>query len=247
MKLQKVIFILLLFTFCEISFAQKAEEDLILRDSFSEFNCEDLLARLDGFAIEIYKNPESVGYIVINDDSNAIKNKFLEQYITNYVLFRKFNKNQFVIIPAIKNEHKIELWISRDGKTKPNKKPHNFTFDLSKTEEPITFVIDTVEITKIDGKLTYFGDCSACCIETINLNLLSEFLKSNPKLNAHIKIYSNKQKQAKRLEKLIVDDAKNVYEIALNRLKFSYGGINEGIAQLGNNIASVEIELVPSK
>lgn len=247
MKFFLIIFIFIISLF-KITFSQETKEDLQLFDSVSVFNCEDLLSRLDGFAVSIMQNPNSVGFVVIYDNNNPIDNKFLEKFIRNYSEFRKFDKNRFKILSAKSEQGKrIDFLINPNGSKQPNIKVANFSFVLPKTEKPILFIRDWVVIEKIDGNLTYFGECSACCIKRIDLDFLADFLNANPQLNTQIKIYGKSRNYTKKLEKLVRDDLINNYKISVNRFQISYQGKDEGIAQLPKNNAIIEIEFVPQK
>jgi len=244
MKFVLIVFIFLI-SFVKINFSQETKQDLQLFDSVTVFNCEELLSRLDGFIIKIGQNPNSEGFVVIYDNNNPIDNKFLERYIRSYQEFRKIDKNRFKILTSKPVQGKrIEFWLSQNETILPNIKEVNFSFALPKAEKPILFVRDWIVIENVDGKLTYFGDCAACCIERIDLDFLSKFLESNLQLSAHIKIYGKSRFYTRKLEKLIRNDLINEYKISPKRFRISYQGIDAGIAQLPKNNATIEIEFI---
>lgn len=246
MKLQKYFLILIfLFVSFQICFGQEKQPDLKLYASLVEPNCEYLLAHLDGFFIETFKNPDNFGYIVIQGGANPIKVKFFETAIRNYIRFRGVNQDHLTIFTSNSGgELKINFYISKDEKVKPN--ISIFSYKLSTDDKSILFTRFSVEIAKIDNRLTFIADCG-CCIEYVNLSLLSEFLKANPNLNASIKIYNKTRKRAKQLENLIKTEATYEYKIQITRLKFNYGGIDGSIKQMPNSFSTVEINLVPAK
>ncbi|HMS43054.1 MAG TPA: hypothetical protein PKE69_22690 [Pyrinomonadaceae bacterium] len=201
------------------------------------------MSRLDGFAVSIMQNPNAVGFVVIYDNNNPIDNKFLEKYIRVYAELRKIDKNRFRVLSAkFEKGKRIDFWVSQNGFSAPNIKEETFSLVLPKAEKPILFVNDWVVIEKIDGKLTYSGECPACCINRIDLDLLADFLNANSQVNARIKIYGKSRKYTKILEKLVRDELINDHKISSNRFQISYQGKDEGIAQLPKNNTSIEIE-----
>ncbi len=244
-----ITFLLLLFAFSKTAFAQEeSQNDLQVFDSFSAYNCEELLSRLDAFVINGLQNPNSKGYVVIYGADDSIKNKFLERYINGYQQSRKINKNRFVIIPTkAAPDFKIEFLISKSGKIKPNVAEEVFPFVLTKSDNPVMFVRETVEVVKSEGKWHYYGDCPACCIESYYSDFLAEYLKANPKLYARIKIYGRSKDHKEKLASLIREELITEYEVSSNRFLIRIEGVDEGIVQLPQNLATVEIDFVAQK
>jgi hypothetical protein len=243
-------FLLLLFVFGKATFAQEeSQNDLQVFDSFSAYSCEDLLSRLDGFVINgLGQNQNNKGYVVIYGADDSIKNKFLERYINHYRESRKIDKNRFVIIPTkAAPNFKIEFLLSKSGKTKPNVTEEVFPFVLTRYDKPVLFVRETVEVVKREGKWHYYGDCPACCIESYYSDFLSEYLKANPKLYARIKIYGRSKDHKEKLSSLIREELITEYEVSSNRFLIRIEGIDEGIAGLPQNLATIEIEFVAQK
>lgn len=242
-----IIFILFLFVFGKASFAQESQNDLQVFDSFSAYTCEDLLSRLDAFVANgLWQNQNSKGYIVIYGADDAIKNKFLERYINGYRESRKIDKNRFIIIPTkTAPDFKIEFLLSKSGKTKPNVTEQAFPFVLTKSEKPVMFVRETVEVVKKDGKWHYYGDCPACCLESYYSDFLSEYLKANPNLYARIKILGKSKNHNEKLASLIREELVKDYEISSNRFLITTEGMDQLINQQPEASATIEIDFVP--
>ncbi len=234
-------FLLLLFAFCKTAFAQdESQNDLQVFDSFPAYNCEELLSRLDAFVINGLQNPNSKGYVVIYGADDSIKNKFLERYVNGYRESRKIDKNRFVIIPTkAAPDFKVEFLLSKSGKLKPNVTEEVFPFVLAKSDNPVMFVRETVEVVKREGKWHYYGDCPACCIESYYSDFLAEYLKANPKLYAQIKIYGRSKDHKEKLASLIREELVTEYEVSSNRFLIRIEGLNEGIAGLPQNLATI--------
>jgi hypothetical protein len=249
MKSQKFFFVLIvLLASFQICLGQKKGENLTLLDSVIEPNCEYLLNRLDFLLVETFKNSQSVGHVIIQG-SSPIQNKFYERAVKNYSRFRNFDESRLAIISSKSaSELRIDFVVSNNGKAKPDVIIQDSSYNLPLSDKPIMFARETVEIVEIDGESTFIGYSDVSCgIETVNLNLLSEFLKANPQLNANIKTYSKTRKRAKKLERMVRKEAINDYKIPITRLKFIYSGIDKSIVQLPGNISTIEIELVPAK
>jgi len=244
-----ITFLLLLFAFGKTAYAQENQSDLQVFDSFSAYACEDLLSRLDAFAINgLGQNQNAKGYVVIYGADDSIKNKFLERYINDYRESRKIDKNRFVIIPTKSApDFKVEFLISKSGKTKPNVTEEAFPFVLTKSDKPVMFVRETVEVVKREGKWHYYGDCPACCIESYYSDFLAEYLKANPKLYARIKIYGRSKDLKEKLASLIREELVTKYEVSSNRFLIRIEEIDQGIAGLPPNLATIEIDFVSQK
>ena len=244
-----ITFLLVLFVFGNIAAAQENQGDLQIFDSFSEYNCEELLSRLDALAINgLSKNPNSKGYVVIYGADDSIRNKFLERYINDYRESRQIDKNRFVIIPAKANPNfKVEFLLSKSGSQKPNVAPEPFSFVLTQTGKPVMFVRETVEVAKKDGEWHYHGNCPACCIESYYSDFLAEYLKANPQLNAQIRLSGKSKDHKEKLASLIREELVTKYEISSNRFLIRYVGFDPGIINLSESLVTIEIDFVSQK
>lgn len=249
MKSQKILFVLIcLIAFSQVCFGQEKNAGIVLIDSVVEPECELLLNRLDFLAVEMQNTPNSIGYVVIYGGSNQIGNIFYERAIKGHAKFRKLDESRYQVITAKPEQKlKIEFWTSKN-KDKPNVSEETFKYALGKNSTRILFAEDSVEVVKIDGKSDYLlGGCEACCIKTLNLNLLSKFLEGNPNINAQIIIYSKSAKRANQLSKLFLSEAAKDYKIPRSRLETKYGGLDGRTAKLHKSVSTVEIWFVPRR
>lgn len=246
MKSQKVFLVfLVLFINCQVLIAQEKNENLILFDSFSEANYEDLAARIDSLTFEKNKTPNAVGYIVIYGGSNPIENAFYKKAIVRYVKFRGSDEQKLKIITSTDSKKiKFEFWVSKDG-TQPKVRQENISLILPKTNEAIYFTDGLIEITEIQGKQTYLSvGCDAGCITQLDFYLLSEFLKANLRLNAFVIIHNKNLEKAKSVKNVLFKDILNDTEISSGQLNFLYGGKNK----INNNrFSEVEVYLAIDK
>lgn len=248
MKLRRLFFTFLLllaaFQFC---FSQEDKQKLVLLNSFTKPVCEELLVNLESFTSLINNDSNSIGYIVIYGGLNSFENNFYKRYINYRLKLWKLNANRFSVITAKgEDELKVDFWISKDG-GKPKVSEEDFRYDLPQTKRRYLFVEESGEIVNVNGKPSFVGDCSACCIESLDLDLLSKFLESNPKFNAHIIIYNKTtSKRATKFIKVISDAAVIDYKIPRKRLRITYGGNKEGIYVWNKNMSSLWVWLVPN-
>lgn len=248
MKLRRFLFAFLIsLAAVQFCFSQGNEQKLALLNSFTKPTCEELLANLEGFTSLINNESNSVGYIVIYGGINSFENNFYERYLNQRLKLWKVNANRLTVITAKGgNELKIEFWTSKNGE-RPKISEENFRYDLPQTNRRYLFVEASGEIVNSGGENDFAEDCSACCVETFDLDLLSKFLKSNPKFNAHIFVYNKSTlKRAAKFIKVISDAAVTDYKIPRQRLKITYGGKKEGIYVWNKNMASLWVWLVPN-
>jgi hypothetical protein len=223
---------------CQSSLSQDKNENLVLFDSVSEMNSEDLSARLDLLAYELIEAPNSLGYIVMYGSANPIKNAFYRYAITRYFNFRNFNKLSFITTTE-SNKSGFEFWISKDG-TKPKVNAENFSLTLP-SNRAVVFVEDSIEIVNIEGKQTYLiAGCEVGCIETLSFHLLSDFLNANPQINAYIIVHAGSLKKAKRVKSILAREAFEEEKISSNRLNFLFGGKNKS---MDNGFSEIEVYL----
>jgi hypothetical protein len=249
MKSQKMLSLLIcLVAFSQVYFGQKKNAEIVLVDSIVEPECEYLLNRLDNLVVEVQNTPNLIGYVVIYGGSNQIENIFYERAIRGHAKFRNLDESRYRVITAKPEQKlKIEFWTSKN-KDKPNVSEETFKYTLSKNSPRILFAEDSVELVKIDGKLTYLlGSCAACCLITLDLNLLSKFLEENPNINAQIIIYSKSAGRANQLSKLFLSEAAKDYKIPRSRLETKYGGLDGRTAKLHKSVSTVEIWFVPRR
>jgi len=226
------------FQFC---FSQEKNGNLTLLASIGEITYEELAAITDSLASEVYKTPNSVGYIVFYGGSNKIENAFFKRAIVRNLRFRNFDKKKLFVVSSVSLEKpKFEFWLSKDG-TKPAIKEEADNFILPTANEAIYFAGDLIETTEIEQKQTYyFVGCEAGCIQYPDLYLLSEFLKANSQLKAFLVIHNKKLKKAKFVKKILAKEILENTEIQSNRLVFLYGGKNKANV---NQFSEIEVYL----
>jgi hypothetical protein len=248
MKFRSIFLAILFCGLCQVAAAQEKTEGWVMFDLLEDPNCEYLLARLDYLVIEISKTPQAIAHMVVHKGPDPIKNQFYRLYLNKYLASRKLDRQRFLITTAKGGERlMIGLRISLEGnKTAPDVTPEEISLKLESAEKPVLFIDTSAEVVKVDGKRSFFDDCHACCIESLNLGLLSEFLEANPRLSARIRIGGADKYQALRLLRLVRADLASIPGLKLDRIRFFLGKRDEGMSQWARNISSIKVELVRS-
>lgn len=139
-KLSILIFIVWLFSVS--AFAQEQEKQpKIINKLLAHWQCDDVIARLDNFQINLQRNPQYTGFIfayegkyIEYESKNSSKVKtflpkfgeinFRIQIIRNHFKFRGYNLNKIMFINGGFREYQeIELWIVPKGIKPPNPTP----------------------------------------------------------------------------------------------------------------------------
>ncbi len=231
--------------FAMSAYSQTDVNDLRLVESFDDLHCESLLARLDNMAIEANNDPQAKVYLVIYPGNDPIKNYFYLRFLRSFPVFRKLPKERFSIVAAEEGSKlRFEFWISAHGIAKPAVKETELRLKLSPDVTRQQFVTDTVEVTRIDGRYTYFGYCPVCCGETLDIGVLATFIDANPQFKARVSIFSRSRVTAERLRSLIQTEAYTEHSIARSDLTVVYKGADKDTRELPRGFATVVIDLI---
>jgi hypothetical protein len=158
--------------------------------------------QLDSLAFELQRNPNYHGYIIVVGGENPVINFIYEQATKGRLEGYRIDPNSYSIITTKPNSNKtlkVETWISTNS-TKPKIQDYKFSYALP-TDKPTLFNRDMITVADIDGKTTYFGDCSICCLEAFNLGLLSKFLEANFENNCSFDYLQQNKKRCRQAEK----------------------------------------------
>lgn len=232
MKLQKSLFIwvVLIFSF-QTHFGQEIPKAALF-DEFRGICSEEFMARYDGYIVSLYKDPNSMGYILFYGDESAEgTNLNYINAVKNYTNLRRYDSARIVVIRgANQAETKIQFWLVPAGANPPNPEIKFATKEISTTTR---FDKNWADFYKdFDGKTVIYSDgfYDLGCGFAPNLNAFSETLLSNPNLTGYLVLYTEFGKGAKRAKQVaavaITDLVKN-HKIPRSRLKTIYGGNRE--------------------
>lgn len=210
--------------------SQQRNDGLLLWQQLGRPPCDPLIMQLDELAVRLNEKPNLHGYIVVDGGENPVDNVLYERAVTGHFKQRRVvNPDRISVITTRSRGNrtvKIQTWISED-QTKPEVDRVQFTVNSLDRSRRTLFNEDMVQVAQIDGRTTWFGDCTICCLHAFDLAFLAEILKANPDVGAELTIYNKSSKRADRLSKLILDDAVREYRIPRNRLNVKYGGENK--------------------
>jgi len=188
--------------FSQVGFAQIKIDEYLRTDSDSE------AARLDDFTIELIRQPESKGLIIIyvGENKSRLGNvlNFIEG-IKSHFLFRQFDyrKVDFVITES-KEKFFKEFWIIPKGKNPPEVKA--LDFDLSNLQNPYYYAYACLDCEPAVPGLS---------IDSVSFRLYAEVLKENLQYKGLIIIYNGGVKHITQIRKLLVED----YKVKGNQVK----------------------------
>lgn len=225
MKLQKTFFILIIFIASfQICFGQdnpKAE----LIDEFGNINCDDFLARNEGFYRVLQENPGSQGYAVISGKNDELRKKVnYELLIKGAIAINRFDVSRITTIRGAESENfKVQFWQVPPGAAKPDFKESKWNFVFPPQTKPFSFYDNIREI------------CPPISFETV----YAEYLNANPQARGHIVIYAKSLKTYNKFRNEARDLLK---DIPINRLRFFHIKRN-----FSDNYANIEYWLVPRK
>lgn len=218
MKLQKfVLFFSVLFIFSQFCFAQEKTEAVLI-DEFGSIYCDDFLARVDNFFVELQNEPNSLGYAVISGKNDEILKKVrFEMWLNGAIRFRNFDVNTIKTIRSEDTENfKIQFWKVPVGAEKPSFNESNWDFSLPPKTKSFIFYSNN-------------GVFDAICSNFGYEKIYSEFILANPKSRGHIVIYENTVKDFKKVKEEFL---KNLPDLPGNRLRFFHVREKDSVFEL---------------
>ena len=162
----------LVFSIATSGFGQSSEKPVLI-DQFGELPCDDRMARLDPFFVELANHPDSQGLVVINHSpSDRMEAVFQQRMIERYTRFRGFDLERIDIErSSSSNDLKVSFWRLPAGAPKPE---HTLDTSFEITEKTTPFLFASEEI---------YGHVE--CSE-FDIDIFAQFLKSNPAARANL-------------------------------------------------------------
>jgi hypothetical protein len=225
------LFLIILLASFQISFGQEKPKAYLI-DEFGKPCSEDLMARYDGFLIQLNQNPLAIGYIIFyGDDELEGRNLNFITYLTLiYPQAHRLDKSRIVLIRGENRaEMKIQFWLVPAGANPP--KPER-EFVEEKITSTSLFDRNRAEFNRWSGRLDiyYDGFLDLGCEFRPNVGEFANTLLSNPELTGYLIVYTEFGKGIKygnRVASFAVVDLMNDYKVPRNRLKTIYGGNRE--------------------
>lgn len=219
--MKQQIFILLfsvLFTFSHFCVAQENSEAVLIEE-FNSIYCDDFLARVDYFFIELQSDPQSIGYAVIAGKVDEIFKKVrFEMWLDGAIRFRNFDADKIKTIRSEDTESfRIQFWKVPVGAKTPSFNGTSWNFTLpQKKSKPFIFHSNSINFEAICSNIGYE-------------RIFSEFILANPKSRGHIVIFENSFKAFLKVKEQFL---KNLPGLPEDRLKFFHVRQKESLFEL---------------
>ena len=178
-------------------------------DKFDRLPCSDIRGRLDLFLIELSEAPDSVGIVVLGDDTPFSKVLRRRRLIETQFMFRNFNisRIRFVRRQGLP-ELGVELWKVPSSGDPPFSFDPKWEYAVSKGTKP--FIV-------YDG-----GYNESECYFPIGGQILSEYLKSNPGSRGNVVIRCNGVRCFNEQKKMILEDIADSHKPLKFKIRFFY-------------------------
>lgn len=223
----KILLTLFLFVFTfQISFGQEKPTARKI-DEFGKLNCEDFWARIDSFHNELLSQPTSIGYAVINRNSqnkDDVKLGLLRRNQTFGLLEKRLGNNRFRVVKKDSEDFSIELWVVPLGAEIPFEFDENWKTDFPQFLKP-----------KVYTRTWENGDICP----NVSLISFAEMLLNDKNLSGNIVVFTQTKKQFNQSKKEVLDNFAKNYNIPANRFRTFF--IND------QPFEGIEYWLVPKK
>lgn len=224
--MKKIISILILIGACLQAISAQAPKAEII-DQFGRINCDDFLARIDNFFVQIKSRPNSMGYAVIYRKKDSLFAGLLpERFLLDTISNWKLDRTRLTIVRGEeRDETEIEFWVVPEGAEKPRFPEAALDFTISPGRKP--FVLQS----NVDDGI--------CPVYNLDLGHASEFLTANPASRINAAISSNiNNKEFRTLKAKLLTNARSS-NIDPTRIRFFRGKLRDN--------ATVEIWFVPRR
>jgi hypothetical protein len=159
--------------------AAQAQEDpkAILVDEIEKVYCDEFLARIDNFFIQLNRYPEAKGYFVLSGANEFLERKLgYEMMFDGAISWRSFDASRVTKIRSTEtgNVH-LQFWLVPTGADVPNFISQSWNFTLPLGSKPFLFHSDMEQI------------CSSPTFPQV----MREYVSANPGMRVHVVIYAN--------------------------------------------------------
>ncbi|HVF47722.1 MAG TPA: hypothetical protein VNA17_09170 [Pyrinomonadaceae bacterium] len=194
----KVFTFFLLFLFVPPSSFGQAEAKAQLIDEFGDTNCDDILARVDNFFIQLHNSPGTNGvFSITGDSSELVKMLDMEQTLRTAVIQRRYNPASLTIRRGTSAKPlSVQFWLTPKNATAPvsdvnklaaklprNFSPFNIRNDMSQicNPEPLEPLTSELLGDNPDGQIFVVVNYASSRERRRQLNEAVELLKTFPR------------------------------------------------------------------
>lgn len=157
-------------------------------DEATNPKCEELLARLENFTLEMATDTTATGVILLIPGKDNIKNAVYEKFLRRQI--DRLNLKSRVQLKTVAPSQNAKVVFRKDlsgGTGGESAEPLAKT--LVEGKKPILFDSELFEFFPDSGRIGIAGmSCGACCLTALDWVLLDEFLSANRKLTAYVVI-----------------------------------------------------------
>jgi hypothetical protein len=209
-------------------------------DTYGDINCEDAMARLDNFAIELSNEPDARGHIFVYAGRKLPGRTFPHLWWPQlYLTERGIAADRIVVARGDdRDELTVELWIV----PKHSPPPRPTSVEQAQRSERITsskFDEGWADVSVYKGKLGIWGD-GMCPLRSLSLKEYANALRAEPNARGHFIIYTAFDKgprRARTVARVLRSEMVKDHKITAGRITTVYGGRRE--------YPTVELWIVP--
>lgn len=174
-----------LFSTCSV-FGQEAPKSILV-DEFGSIACDEILAKIDNFSIQLRNDPTARGLVTISgSNANLIKKLDLEVLFTSGVIQRRVDTSKIRLVRGRESgEPKMSFWLAPAGADEPEVSASSWDMTISPKTKPFYFFADS------DG---------ICGYPTVD-KYIKQLLAANPGLRVNVVIHSGTSKKTKQLKR----------------------------------------------
>ena len=167
-----------------------------LIDEFGFIHCDEMLARIDNFYIQLNSNPTAKGLVVISGSNDHLVKKLqLEILFTSGVIQRRRETSRVAVIRGKETgEAKMQFWLLPAGAKEPEKAVATWNLTIPEGTKPFYF----------------HSDSDSICFYPTVYKHLKELLAANPKLRINAVVWEQNsrkfRKEVRSIREILVTD-----------------------------------------
>lgn len=122
--------------------------EAILIDEFGHIYCDEFLARVDNFSIQLAANPTSKGYFVISGGRDVLRRKLsVELMFEGAILDRGPHQTRTQIVHGSElGPFKVQMWVVGANESQPNFNEATWNLQIAKVDSPFLLRSDMEQI-----------------------------------------------------------------------------------------------------
>lgn len=174
-------------------------------DEFDHYQCEEFLARIDNFYIQLNNNRSATGYFVVSGGDEIIRAKTsCEMMLDGAVAARAYDPVRVTKIRSTNNgKLRVRLWLVPAGAETPDFGVSRWNLALPAGAKPFLFHTDMEQI----------------CYTPTFPGQMKEYLDANTGMRVHVVVYAN---SARSRRKDIRESMPRIKDIPKDRLRYFF-------------------------